>query len=389
MNYLKYISLLLCFCLLVTGIVLFSTDIDLVNNLEKNIPYQFSFSLYPGFNQLLELAGYNPTTETKKELETKLMNSKKIKQRLQKKGRKILSDVGYKQGVAYLNLTPNIYKLNTFEQLEIIELLINEASSVSGIKYIQFLINSQKLSLSPFLDVTQQIKAREKAAKIAIIIDDFGNRAQGTKKIFALKQKITCAIMPFEKQSTTEARKAIKQDFDVIIHLPMEAELDRPNWLGPKPILTELSDQEIKTRMKEAINDIPQAIGFNNHTGDKATADRHVMEMILKVAKQKGLIAIDSRTTPDTVVKKVAHKLNVPVLERDVFLDHQKNYGYIRKALLKLAGKAIKQGQAIGIGHVGPHGGNVTVLALHNILPKLDQTGIRFVGVKDLINQVN
>ncbi|GAB6137929.1 hypothetical protein JCM15060_11180 [Halanaerobaculum tunisiense] len=370
-DYFKYISLLLCFIVLVTGIMLFTNEQQDQPQTELR-----DFSLYSEISQLLELVGYDPDEGIQEEIETEIRQSIRKSQ--------IISDVEYNEGIAYLNLTEKIYKLNTFKQFDLIEALITDASTISEVESIQFLINSRRLSISPFLDTTQQIKAREEAAKVAIIIDDLGNRAKGTEEIFKLKQKITCAIMPFEKKSTAEAEEAIKRGYDVIIHLPMEAELDRPNWLGPKPILTDLSDQEIKTRMKEAIADIPQAVGFNNHTGGKATANRRVMEQVLQVAKEEGLLAIDSKTTPKSVIQEVAYKLNVPVLERDVFLDHHKDYGYIRKALLRLAGQAIRQGQAIGIGHVGPRGGKVTVLALQNILPRLDQAGIRFVGIDDL-----
>ncbi|WP_018248453.1 divergent polysaccharide deacetylase family protein [Orenia marismortui] len=349
-----------------------------------------NFLLYSKLNQLVEVIIDQENKQINQELENRVisfLSSEKLAQVItDNTKRKIIEDIGYKGDKVYLNLSGNIYQLNVFQQFFIIESLLKLFADIDKVEEIQFLIDTQKLKLSPYLDILAPIKIRKSDAKIAIIIDDFGNNAEGTGGILNLKQKMTCAIMPFKESSTEEAEIAKNLGFEVIIHLPMETELDRPNWLGVKPILTSLPDEEIKARMQEAVNDLPQAIGFNNHTGDKASADKRVMKAILEVAKQNNLIAIDSRTTPKTVVRVVAEELGVRVLERDVFLDHHKNYGYIRKSILKLAGKSIIKGQAIGIGHVGPHGGNVTSLALKNLLPAIEKADIKFVTVSELID---
>ncbi len=312
------------------------------------------------------------------------LNDPKVIKLNREKG-KAINHISYKEGCIYLNFSQEIYKYNIFEQFFTIESYIRLFSDINEVESIQFLIDGRKLNLSPYLNITKPIKVRTNPARIAMIIDDFGNRAQGTDQMLALEQKITCAIMPFKERSSEEEELAIEHDFEVIIHLPMETEVDRPEWLGVKPILTNLETKEIKKRMREAISELPQAIGFNNHTGDKATADTRVMRAVLEVVKDNNLIAIDSRTTPKTVVRKVAEEVGVKVLERDVFLDHQKNYSYIRKAILNLTGKAIVTGRSIGIGHVGPHGGSITVLALQNILPAVEEAGIEFVGISELI----
>ncbi|AGB41327.1 hypothetical protein Halha_1382 [Halobacteroides halobius DSM 5150] len=296
-----------------------------------------------------------------------------------------LKDVGYKNGKIYYNFSSKIYKLKLMEQFALIDSLLQIGGRINGAKTGYFLINGRKAKLSSYINFKSPFRVRRGPAKVAIIIDDFGNRAAGTDEILKLEQKITCAILPFKETSTEEAREIKENGFDVIVHLPMESEKGKLSWLGSKPILTSLSTKEIKSRVQEAIIDIPTAIGFNNHTGSKATANKRVMEAILKVAKSNNLIAIDSRTTSKSVVGQLANKLEVPYLERDVFLDNKKDYGDIRKNLLLLVAHAIKEGQAIGIGHVGPHGGRITFSVLSKILPSLDKIGIKFVGISDLI----
>lgn len=360
---------------------------------EKGISAQLrvkvrNFLLYSKISHLVASVIDNKNYLRRRDLEERVVTFLKGSQfsKLNIDRSSLISDVGYKDGRIYLNLSNKIYKLNVFEHFLVIESLVKLFADISGVEDIQFLIGGHKGKLSSHLDIIRPIKIRKDDAKIAIIIDDFGNRAEGTDEILKLKQRITCAIIPFKDDSTEEGEYAQKLGLDVIIHLPMESELDRPNWMGVKPIMTTLSDKEIRLRMEEAIADIPNAIGFNNHTGGKATADKRVMRILLEVAKEKGLIAIDSRTTPKTVVAQVGEEVGVKVLERDIFLDHKKDYGYIREAMLNLTGIAIRYGSAIGIGHVGPHGGNVTALVLKNLLEPIEESGVEFVGISSLIN---
>ena len=84
--------------------------------------------------------------------------------------------------------------------------------------------------------------------------------------------------MPTTKQ---DAELAHKLGNDVIVHMPMEPNRGKPEWLGPGGIMTKLSDEEIRKRVEDAIHEVPFAIGMNNHMGSKVTADERVMSMVL------------------------------------------------------------------------------------------------------------
>ncbi|WP_027340388.1 divergent polysaccharide deacetylase family protein [Halonatronum saccharophilum] len=298
----------------------------------------------------------------------------------------IIQNIGYKEGVVYFNLAPKVDKFEVMEHFFIVNSLLKLTASFNEVELVQFLVDGVESNLSPYLNLKKPIKARRtKGAKVAIIIDDFGNHAKGTEDMFKLDQQITAAVIPFKERSREEALIAKEKGFDVIIHLPMEPNKGKMSWLGSKPILTSLSDDEIKKRMEAAIEDLGVAIGFNNHTGSKATADRRVMRAVLEVAKEYDLIAIDSKTSGESVVEEVCKELGVRYLERDIFLDGRRDYGEVRDATLLLTGQAIKRGSAIGIGHVGPHGGDVTSRVLKELLPSLEEIGIEVVGVSKLV----
>ncbi|WP_425448910.1 divergent polysaccharide deacetylase family protein [Dethiothermospora halolimnae] len=214
---------------------------------------------------------------------------------------------------------------------------------------------------------------------IVLVIDDFGNNGDGTKEMLSLDIPITVAVMPFMSYSQEEAKKAHKAGFEVIMHVPMEPVHGKKEWLGPKGITCDLSLDEVKSRINEGLDILKYAKGMNNHMGSKVTQDKRIMKAILEIAKEKNLYFVDSKTTPKSIVHNIADKLGAISFERDIFLDNNKDIKSIEKQLLKLGNIAIKKGYAIGIGHVGPEGGTVTVKAIKNVYPTLQEQGIKFI----------
>lgn len=219
---------------------------------------------------------------------------------------------------------------------------------------------------------------------IVIIIDDFGNNGLGTEEMINANVPLTAAVMPFMPYSEKEAMLAHEKGLDVIMHVPMEPNYGKKEWLGPRGITTNLSSTEIQNRIREGLENIKYAIGMNNHMGSKATQDRRVMEAILQVAKEYDMIFIDSKTTSKSVVKKEADSLNVINYSRDVFLDNIKSKDHIKKQIIKLSIIANKKGYAIGIGHVGVEGGVVTVEAIKEMYSILSEQGYKFITISEL-----
>jgi len=71
----------------------------------------------------------------------------------------------------------------------------------------------------------------------------------------------------------------------------------------------------------------------------------------------------------------------VPVLRRDVFLDNVAEVEPITREIQRLAGKARRNGFAVGICHPYPE----TFQALRHELPRLAKEGIEFVRVSELL----
>ncbi|MGM9987374.1 MAG: divergent polysaccharide deacetylase family protein [Bacillaceae bacterium] len=209
-------------------------------------------------------------------------------------------------------------------------------------------------------------------SKLAIVIDDFGNNGKGTNNMFQLPIPLTVAVMPFLPNSKEEAIKAHQLGKEVIIHLPMESISANPNWYGPRPILTSMSDEEIKAILYDAINEIPFAVGINNHMGSKATADERIMRVILSICKEKGFFFLNSRTNASTVAQDIAKNLHVPYLENELFFDHYTSYSHVTNQANLLLKKLDEDQQVIIIGHVGSPG-EITSSVIKNYISQFQQ----------------
>ena len=145
---------------------------------------------------------------------------------------------------------------------------------------------------------------------------------------------------------------------------------------------TEMDNETIQRRVRTALDQIPTAIGMNNHQGSKASADQHVMSNVARVIKERNLFFIDSRTTVETIAETTMEVFGVPTARRTIFLDNEDEEEKIKVQLMKLVKKAEEKGAAIGIGHVKPK----TLSVLKKQIPELQKQGFKFEFVSKMLH---
>jgi len=216
----------------------------------------------------------------------------------------------------------------------------------------------------------------------AIVIDDFGNGMDGTEQMMNLPFPITVAVMPFLPTTERDAEEAYYKGHEVIVHMPMEPFTGRKSWLGPGAITCDLTDEEIRERVRAAIDNVPHAVGVSNHMGSKATSSERVMENVLAVCKERGLYFLDSHTNYRSIVGRTAQKMGVRSTDNQLFLDDVKDSALIMRQL-QLLGKLVEEkGTGIAIGHVGG-GGKKTAEAVKRA-PEL-LPGVSFLRMSEML----
>lgn len=231
--------------------------------------------------------------------------------------------------------------------------------------------------------IEQQQENESKQSKVVIIIDDFGNGMKGTDEMFSLPIKLTVAVMPFLPTSVQDATRAHKRGDDVLLHLPMEPRQGNPKWLGPGAILANMSDAEVRQKVEAALDNVPYAIGINNHMGSKVTGDERVMSVILSVCKERGLFFVDSKTNYRSVAGKLAYQMGLPRVENHIFLDDIHSSSHVLKQMGLVKNLAKDQRYCITIGHVGVSG-KETAAGIRSGVEQLKDS-VDFIGISDLV----
>ena len=215
---------------------------------------------------------------------------------------------------------------------------------------------------------------------IALIVDDFGYFYNSlVKEFLALEIPLTLTVIPGLGHSKRICEAAGKAGKEILCHLPMEPEKGGKDG-GEIPLIrVAMKGEEIERTVEQALLTTPGVIGMNNHMGSRATADRRVMESILKVCRRNGIFFIDSMTSQRSVVGESAKRIGVPSLSNDLFLDNENEDR--RENMKKIISIARRKGYAVGIMHVK----RSTLKDLRWMIGEAERAGVKFVNVSDMI----
>lgn len=229
-------------------------------------------------------------------------------------------------------------------------------------------------------ETDRPVPRSEGPGEIVLILDDVGYEHQPVEEASNLGVTINFAILPGTPRGEESARFLSSRGFELLCHLPMEPVGYPEVSPGAGAVLTSMNAEQIRVATRMAFAAVPGARGVNNHMGSRATADRRVMEEVLR-ALPEATYFVDSRTSAHSVGMDVARELAIKTARRDVFLDVDPSEGAVRKQLLELEQIAATRGRAIGIGHMYP----VTIRVLAAELPKLEKKGVRFLRVSEAV----
>jgi len=219
--------------------------------------------------------------------------------------------------------------------------------------------------------------------RMAIVMDDLGRSLSTARRLLAIDLPVTLAIMPGTENAARVATMAHRKGREVIIHLPSEP-IGYPDVNpGSNALLVRNDREQIQRRLLGYLEQVPYAVGGNNHMGSRFTADEAGMEALLSGMSREGMFFLDSRTSGATVAEKVAKLVGIPFLARDVFLDNEQDVGLIREQIEKAVRLARRRGEAIAICHPYPE----TLQALEGIGPFLDREQIEVVPLSALLHR--
>jgi uncharacterized protein len=231
-----------------------------------------------------------------------------------------------------------------------------------------------------FIQGRDRDQDKEDWPKVAIIIDDLGYQKEIAERIMNLNYPVAISILPFLPYSQFVAQMAKEKDMTVLLHMPMEAHNSNVNP-GEGAIFSTMNEEEIRNKMRSVFQNLPNVNGMNNHMGSKVTENREIMKIVLSEIKAKNMFFIDSMTSPDSVGYELSRDMGIKTAYRTVFLDNEQDIDYIRSQVNLLKEFALKNGNAIAIGH--PYCNTIDVLIEAGLL--LQAGGIEIVDLEELL----
>lgn len=215
---------------------------------------------------------------------------------------------------------------------------------------------------------------------IAIVIDDMGIDKADAAQVIGLPGPLTIAFMSYATELPAQARAARTAGDEIWMHIPMEP-LDGEVDPGPNVLRTDMSPEEIRSRLDWALARLPGIVGVNNHMGSKFTQNAAGMGVVMTELRARGLAFLDSRTIASTVASQVAGEMGVPHIDRDVFIDNDESVEAVLRQLVEAEHVAQRKGYALAIGHPHP----TTIAALQQWLPTLKAKGFVLVPASALV----
>ncbi|NOY13609.1 MAG: divergent polysaccharide deacetylase family protein [Deltaproteobacteria bacterium] len=180
------------------------------------------------------------------------------------------------------------------------------------------------------------IEVTSSRPQIAIIMDDMGRSLDSFRALLAIDLMVTPSILPETRKATKGALLLQDAGREYMIHLPMQPNNYPRISPGPNALLLGQNEAETRRLMRRYMDEVPGAVGGNNHMGSRYSQDRAAMRVVLDELQQAGDFFIDSKTISSSVAYDEARRMGVPTASRQIFLDNNEQVAYIRKQIRKM-----------------------------------------------------
>lgn len=220
-------------------------------------------------------------------------------------------------------------------------------------------------------------------SRIAIIIDDLGPSLSVLRQVLDLGLELTPSILPGTERATASAALLRDVGREYMIHIPMEPRSYPQTNPGADALMLKHSEEEIRRWMRHYMDQVPGAVGANNHMGSRYTEKSEPMRVVLDELKRYDMFFIDSVTINSSVAFAEARQMGLKTGARHIFLDNQEDVAYVRQQLRKMVRLAENRSEVIAIGH--PYAETIEAIRLEK--DWLESQPVEFVPASMLVRR--
>ena len=193
------------------------------------------------------------------------------------------------------------------------------------------------------------------APRIALVIVDIGLGREATDAaIDTLPPEVTLAISPYAPEPQEVARRARAAGHEVLLMVPMEPLGYPDNDPGPHALLVDRPAEEVRDNLHYVMSRFQGYVGIVNQMGSRFTTEKQAVALVIGDLAPRGLLVLDARSAPRSLLAPVAAEMGVPHAANDRFIDNTPSSQEIDRTLEVLVNLATTRGRAVGIGRPYP-----------------------------------
>lgn len=222
----------------------------------------------------------------------------------------------------------------------------------------------------------------DERSRIALIVTHLGLSPQQTQQaITELPASVTLGFAPYARSLADWVQQARDNGHEVLIGLPMEPSDYPRNDPGPNGLMLANTAEENIERLHWTLSRATGYVGVFNFMGSRFTVEKNALKPILRQLKNRGLLMLDTRASPFSVMTPTAREVGLAYTVVDIEPDSEPNRGYIDRQLTKLTELASKNKRAVAIVRPFP----ITMLRLKRWISRLDTKKVVLAPLSSVI----
>jgi hypothetical protein len=195
----------------------------------------------------------------------------------------------------------------------------------------------------------------DKRPRIALVINTLGPSPTAIDTaINHLPAGVTLGFVPYRRGLGEWINLARASGHEVLLNLPMEPANYPADDPGPEALLTALDPPTNLERLNWVMSQATGYVGLVGLMGSRFSTSHDDMLPILKSLRQRGLLYVDNRSSPQSVVPDIAGEIGLAATFANRQIDTELERTAIDKKLAELEDIAKRNGSALGIAHPYP-----------------------------------
>jgi polysaccharide deacetylase 2 family uncharacterized protein YibQ len=195
----------------------------------------------------------------------------------------------------------------------------------------------------------------DKRPRVAVVISELGPSPTAIDTaINHMPAGVSLAFVPYRPRLGEWINLARAAGHEVLLNLPMEPANYPTDDPGPEALLTALDPATNLERLNWVMSQATGYVGLVGLMGSRFSTSHDDMLPILTSLQHRGLLYVDNRATPQTVVPDIASDIGLAMTSANRQLDTELVRAAIDKKLSDLEDIARRNGSALGTAHPYP-----------------------------------